>query len=349
MQVFGLPGHVIRQGVAASRVLSGKTPDILLAARREAVMRWRRAMAQGLCARDAARAVGVSRATLYRWERTPELKSRRPHRLRKPSTPRQALLAVERLRKQYPMWGKRKIAVLLARAGFVLCVSTVGRILARLVARGAVVAVPILRRKPSTANARRVRFTFAQRHAKRLPKGRKAHLPGQLVQIDTLSINIRPDKAIKHFTAYDPVAKWTIARVAQDQTAGNARALLSKLLEEAPFPVTGIQVDGGSEFRSLFEEECQKRGLELFVLPPKVLPPKRPDINGCVERAQSTWRYEFYAIHDLPHHLDKLQREVDAFAHHFNHQRPHQALAMKTPAQYLESLSDAGMPASHMS
>jgi hypothetical protein len=32
-----------------------------------------------------------------------------------------------------------------------------------------------------------------------------------------------------------------------------------------------------------FEDERQKRGLELFVLPPK-----RPDLNGCVEGAQST-------------------------------------------------------------
>ncbi len=50
--------------------------------------------------------------------------------------------------------------------------------------------------------------------ARRLPKGRKAKAPGELVQIDTLFVNVRPDEAIKHFTAYDPVAKWTIGRVA---------------------------------------------------------------------------------------------------------------------------------------
>jgi hypothetical protein len=75
----------------------------------------------------------------------------------------------------------------------------------------------------------------------------------------------------------------------------------NKLLSETPFPVRGIQVDGGAEFKSVFEAECQVRGLELFVLPPK-----RPDFNGCVERAQSTWRYEFYATYDLPHWIDKI-------------------------------------------
>src|ERR1700724_2374772 len=69
---------------------------------------------------------------------------------------------------------------------------------------------------------------------------------------------------------------------------------------EAPFAVRGIQVDGGAEFKSVFEAECQARGLELFVLPPK-----RPDLNGCVE--QSTWGYGFLGTYDLPHQSDELQ------------------------------------------
>ncbi len=34
-----------------------------------------------------------------------------------------------------------------------------------------------------------------------------------------------------------------------------------------PFPVRAIQVDGGAEFEAIFEEECQRRGIKLFVLP----------------------------------------------------------------------------------
>jgi putative transposase len=191
--------------------------------------------------------------------------------------------------------------------------------------------------------ASRLLAAQTQRYAKRLPKGRKAQFPGELVQIDTLFVNVRPDKPIKHFTAYDPVAKWTFGHVASQASAHSAKALLDKLVAEAPFPVRGIQVDGGSEFKSVFEAECQTRGLELFVLPPK-----RPDLNGCVERAQSSWRYEFYAAYDLPHRLDKLQILVDAFAHRFNRHRPHQALGDRTPAEYLQTISRETQP-SHMS
>src|SRR5579871_5265947 len=102
MQVRGLPGQVIRNGRAASRLLDAKTPDIEAARRRDAVARWRRAKANGLTADEAAHAVGVPRSTLYRWEKDATPKSRRPRRVR-PKTWTPALRqAVERLRQDFP-------------------------------------------------------------------------------------------------------------------------------------------------------------------------------------------------------------------------------------------------------
>jgi putative transposase len=130
------------------------------------------------------------------------------------------------------------------REGFAVSISMVGRILAHFVKRGTVVPVPILRRRPA---ARRIRFTAKECYARRLPKGRKAKSPGELVQTDTLFVNVRPDRPIKYFTAYDPIAKWTIGRVSSQASATSAKWLLDKLLIEAAFPIRGIQVDGGSE------------------------------------------------------------------------------------------------------
>lgn len=340
MQVFGLPRHVIRTGSLASRI-AAKSSSNEAAIRRELVRRWRRAMEKGLTAAEAAEAVGASRASLYRWERCAEPKSRRPRQVRRPGWTSELVQAVEDLRADNPMWGKRKLAILLGREGFDASVSTVGRILKHLVARGVVTPVPTLRRKPGGS---RFRFTAAERHARRLPKGLKPSRPGELVQVDTLFLNIRPDKPIKHFTAYCPVAKWTVGRVAAGATAKAASALLDKLCAEAPFKVDGIQVDGGSEFKAEFEQACAAKRLNLFVLPPK-----QPQLNGAVERANGSWRYEFYASYDLPHRLDQLQPLVDAFAHRFNHSRPHDALDGLTPAEYLKHLSRGNLPASHMS
>ncbi|WP_210163053.1 helix-turn-helix domain-containing protein, partial [Salinarimonas rosea] len=72
MQVFGLPCQVIRNGRVASRLIGAKTPDIAATMRRDALARWRRARSAGLDAEEAAQAVGVPRATLYRWENNPQ-------------------------------------------------------------------------------------------------------------------------------------------------------------------------------------------------------------------------------------------------------------------------------------
>jgi putative transposase len=126
MQVFGLPGHVIRNGRAASRLIAAKPPSSAAAIRRDALERWRLLMGRGLSAAVAAKGVGIARATLYRWRKRIEPKSRRPHRVRRPTWTGGLVQMVERLRADHPMWGKRKITVLLRRQGIAVSVSTVG-------------------------------------------------------------------------------------------------------------------------------------------------------------------------------------------------------------------------------
>ena len=73
------------------------------------------------------------------------------------------------------------------------------------------------------------------------------------------------------------------------QFTHHAKRFLAYLKEQAPFPIRSLQVDGGSEFRDEFEQACQEAGIPLYVLPPK-----KPEYNGCVERANGTSLYEFY-------------------------------------------------------
>ena len=173
MQVFGLPRHVIRAGALASRIAASFESGFA-AIRLDAVRRWQRARAAGLSADDAAEAVGVSRATLYRWAKRPEPLSRRPRRVRKPQSSPALAQAVEELRGDNPMWGKRKLAWLIRREGFTVSTSTVGRILKSLMQRGLVMPVPTLRRKPG---GRRFRLIGQDRHARRLPRASSPPFP----------------------------------------------------------------------------------------------------------------------------------------------------------------------------
>jgi putative transposase len=51
-----------------------------------------------------------------------------------------------------------------------------------------------------------------RRFARRLPRALAVTEPGGLFQLDTVFVNLTPTKAIKHFTAYDPIAKWTVGK-----------------------------------------------------------------------------------------------------------------------------------------
>ena len=96
--------------------------------------------------------------------------------------------------------------------------------------------------------------------AQRLPRGLAVSEPGGLVQLDTVFVNLTPTKAIKHFTAYDPIAKWTVAKAFNRATAQAAASFLDKVTADMPFPLKAIQVDGGSEFMAEFETACGPRG-----------------------------------------------------------------------------------------
>jgi transposase len=88
--------------------------------------------------------LGVSRATLYRWQKRLKEKnlsgleedSRRQKRLRTVSWAPELIETVLDLREQYPRWVKEKICVLLGREGRHISASTVGRILDYLRKRG---------------------------------------------------------------------------------------------------------------------------------------------------------------------------------------------------------------------
>jgi transposase InsO family protein len=98
-----------------------------------------------------------------------------------------------------------------------------------------------------------------------------------------------------------------------------------------PFSIRAIQVDGGSEFQAVFEEECQRRNIRLFILPPR-----SPELNGYVERAHRTHTEEFYEIIDSSFELPELRVELSQWQQVYNRVRPHQALGYLTPFKFLE-------------
>jgi transposase InsO family protein len=232
--------------------------------------------------------------------------------------------AVFRLREENPRWGKDKLAKLLSEQGYLGSASMVGRILRRLKERG-VLREPVPHYV--SAGKRRKLRPYAQRK----PKDYAARQPGDLVELDTLDLRPLPGVNFKHFTAHDVMSKWDVLGVCRRATATNAALFLSDMEQRMPFPIKAIQIDGGSEFEAIFEAECQKRGIKLFVLPPR-----SPKLNGGVERAHRTHTEEFYEITDSTFEFASLSSELLQWEHRYNTIRPHQALGYLTPLKFLE-------------
>jgi transposase InsO family protein len=281
-----------------------------------------------------ARHFGVGRSTVYRWLarydrfrlETLEDRPSAPHHRRRPTWTLEQLRAVKAVRERYPRWGKDKLRVLLRRAGIVLSVSMVGRILARL-RRSGELHEPARRRM--SVQQRRWRRPYAVRR----PADWQVERPGDLVELDTLDIRPLPGKIWKQFTARDVVSRWDTVELGRRATARAAADVLDRLAERMPFPIRAISIDNGSEFMAEFEAACQTRGVALFVLPPR-----SPKLHGAVERANRTHTEEFYEVTTADPELEAFQVELRAWEVVYNTIRPHQALGYLTPAEYLATV-----------
>jgi transposase InsO family protein len=289
-------------------------------------------------ARRTGRHFDISPQTFYRWWRrydprdltTLEAHSRRPRRRRQPTWSAALATAVRALRQQYPRWGKDKLVILLRRSGWTVSTSMVGRILTRLQQQGQLVEP---RGRPVSARKARPPRPYAIRK----PAAYAVTRPGDLVQVDTLDIRPLPGVLLKQFTGRDLVSRWDVVQVFHVATARTAAAFLDVLQARRPFPLRAVQVDGGSEFFAEFERECQRRGVRLFVLPPR-----SPKLNGHVERAQRTHTEEFYEVTELEWTVPAVNRQLRQWERIYNTVRPHQALGYRTPREFLQDLARAG-------
>lgn len=329
MRVFGLPGVLER----ASKRGGDIPPD---AAHRAAVVEFvndRRR--RGLTRDEACKLADVSARSYTRWRKTLELhgvralaaRSSRPKSDRVAWKQREIAERVEELRQRLPL-GKEKLAWLLEREGLVVSASTVGRVLAKLVARGRVQACGHQRRA-----SKQRRKTTQRAHARRKRKGERPQTPGCMIQLDTLHEYSQQARRL-HYSAVDPITRYAHATLTARLSSHAASAFLRDCVNRWPHPVTSVQVDNGSEFMGAFERTCLELGLELITIPPA-----SPKSNAHVERLQRTFRDEHYAFEAPSLDISQANERLLDYLEFYNHHRPHKSLGMRTPIEYARTWS----------
>lgn len=155
-------------------------------------------------------------------------------------------------------------------------------------------------------------------------------MPGHRVQVDVKFLEKIPGarKRYYQYTAIDDCTRLRVLRIYENNTQKSAIQFIDYALSRLPFRTEVVQTDNGSEFQGQFHWHVLDKGINHVYIKPR-----RPRLNGKVERSHRIDEEEFYrmlngvVIDDSGLFNEKL-REWEDF---YNYDRPHSALGGKTP------------------
>ncbi|MDW5444384.1 IS481 family transposase [Polaromonas sp. SM01] len=274
---------------------------------------------EGANRRELCRRFGISPQTGYKWlarfaQQGPAGlcdASRRP--LHSPGTTQESLQqAVLTLRREHPAWGGRKIARRLQDLGLgLLAPSTVTAILHR----HGLISV-----QASTAAQPWQRFEHEH--------------PNALWQIDFKGYVDTPAGRCHPLTLLDDHSRFNMAlRACAKQEGATVRGQLTEVFRSYGLPVR-INADNGAPWGSPREPgQVSELALWLIRLGIRVSfsRPYHPQTNGKDERFHRSLKAEVLNGRSFTD-LNQAQAAFDRWREVYNHQRPHQALGMATPA-----------------
>lgn len=276
-------------------------------------------------------AFGVSVRTLYRWQaelnhagghiEALDPKSTAPKKRRQRAYPQDLCDRVIALRAAYPHLGKAKLAVLL-KPEFNVSESYCGRVLTHLKKQGLLPQNKHLGVSGKTGRLIEKTYTQRKKVRRKVKRG---------MEVDTI---VRFVDGTKRYilTAIDVERKFTFAGAYTSHSSATAADFLHKLIVVAPFAITEVQSDNGSEFALLFRDACLKLGITHYHTYPR-----SPKMNACIERFNRTVWEDF-----IMWNRALLRDDVDAFNEKlidwllwYNLERPHESLGMLSPLQYI--------------
>ncbi|MGH3182913.1 MAG: IS481 family transposase [Streptosporangiaceae bacterium] len=281
-------------------------------------------LVEGRSAREVAGAHGISKTWIYELIRryraggyeALEPRSRRPRRCPR-EAPARKVRAVVQMRGELQAQGHDAGAATIAyhlkgRLKDAPSRATVWRILKR---QGLIVAQP--QKRPHSSL---IRF--------------EAQLPNEMWQADVTCWTLASGEVVEILNLIDDHSRLHLGCDAYPRVkAADVVQSFHKALELHGVPESLLS-DNGAVFtgsyrggKVLLEYELERLGV-IF----KNSRPYHPQTCGKVERLHQTLK-RYLAKQPPAETLSELRRQLDAFAHYYNHIRPHRALAGRTPLQ----------------
>lgn len=151
--------------------------------------------------------------------------------------------------------------------------------------------------------------------------------PGDLVQLDTIHLLGPNGKIIYIFTGLDVYSRFAWAWATHKIGAKMSLRFLHRFKRVAPFKISMLQSDNGSEFSTHFSERAKIEHRHSRV--------RKPNDNAHLERFNRTLQDEL--VRSLPVDVDILNRALPGYLRHYNETRHHFGLKLQTPLQVITS------------
>lgn len=282
----------------------------------------------------------VKKRTLYHWKKQRKEgggklevlndKSKRPKRIRTRDWPQEIKDKIRQMREEHPNLGKEKIHKLLkpwcSEKGLKCpSVSTIGNLIKDMGG---------LRKFPQ--KVRHNGQIVARKRAKktRKPKNFKAEYPGHCGSLDTIERIIHGCRRYV-ITFTDTYSRFSFAWGTTSHSSKTAKEFFDIVRFLFPFPFQYILTDNGSEFMKDFDKELRRQHLIHWHTYPKT-----PKMNPHVERFNRSIQEEYVDYHEFKLlEPEKFNIGLMKYLLWYNTERPHFALDLDTPVNFIQSKS----------
>lgn len=283
-------------------------------------------------------AFGAKRSTLYAWKQqlrkgggklealNPGKTRPKTLRSRKAEWPLPVLAEIKRLRDAHPNLGPEKVRIFLerfCREKNLRCPKS--RTVARLIHDlGGLRLFPEKVRHDGTIVKR------TREKVPRKPEHFQAEYPGHLMTFDTIERFLHGTRRYI-LTCTDTYSRFSLALATTSHASLAAAEFFRFVRQLFPVPWTYVLSDNGSEFKKHFTEEIRSQHLTHWKTYPKC-----PKMNPHDERFNRTIQEEFIDFHagELLDVQTFNRNLLDHLLWH-NGERPHRALRLKSPVQFL--------------
>lgn len=152
---------------------------------------------------------------------------------------------------------------------------------------------------------------------------------GDLIQTDTIHLwNPKTQKRKYVYTLIDLHSRWTYAKAVDKIGANISSNFIMEAQNKAPFKFKTIQSDNGPEYSKYFTQR-----LKLQNITHRHTRVRKPNDNAHIERFNRTIQDE--ALANIPHKIPILNEKIKQYLYSYNHERPHLALNLQSPIQFM--------------